>query len=111
MKATAENMMIWEQRITERIRKGMTIEEWCKKNGVSKHQYYYWNNRINKKRKTGDETAFADITPIISTTETADQKQISTSDFQVFLKNVRVIVPNDFDPVALTRLMKVLQEL
>ena len=103
--------MIWEQRITERVQKGMTVEEWCKKNGVSKHQYYYWNNRINKKRETGDETAFADITPIFSTTETADSKQISTSDFQVCLRNVRVIVPNEFDPVALTRLMKVLQEL
>lgn len=111
MKTKADNLLLWEQRITERFQKGMTIEEWCEKNGVSKPQYYYWNRRIHEKGKIAGETAFIDITPILSTTSTAEQNQVPASDFKVFFKSIQVIVPNDFNPVALTRLMKVLQEL
>ena len=48
MKSTAENLQLWEQRIRERVQNGMTIVEWCKKNGVSKNQYNYWNQRVRK---------------------------------------------------------------
>ena len=71
VKATAESLLLWEQRIIERVQNGMTIGEWCKKNGMSKHQYYYWNRRVCEKRKTAVETVFADIAPILSTAETA----------------------------------------
>lgn len=63
MNSTAEKLQLWEQRIKDRIQGGMMIGQWCKKNGVSKHQYY-WNHRIHEKEKIGGETAFADITPM-----------------------------------------------
>jgi len=48
--STTENMLLWEQRIKERLQDGMIIDNWCEKNGVNKHQYYYWNRRIREKK-------------------------------------------------------------
>lgn len=111
MKSTAENLVLWEQRIKERIQTGMTIEDWCKKNGVSKYQYNYWNQRVREKRKTSEEMTFADISPILSITDETRQNSRSASDFQIFFKSIQVTVPNNFNPSALAGLMKVLQQL
>ena len=111
MDSTAENLQLWEQRIEERIQAGMTIGEWCKKNGMSKYQYYYWNRRVHKKEKATRETGFAEITPILSSVNTARQDPAHITDFQIFFKSIRVIVPSEFNPIALTELMKVLQKL
>lgn len=111
MKSTAENLQLWEQRINERVQSGMTIEEWCKKNGVSKHKYNYWNQRVRKGRKADEGTTFADITPILLPSNTPNQDSSLMPDFQIFFKSVRVTVPSHFNPAALAGLMKVLQEL
>jgi len=66
MKSTNENLLLWEQRINEKNKSGMTIVEWCKKNGISKNKYHYWNQIINKKEKNVKEMTFAEITPILS---------------------------------------------
>lgn len=111
MKSTDENLQIWEQRIRERIQGGMTIEEWCKKNKVSKHQYNYWNHRVRALLgKTGEEVTFADITPVLAEVDTTRHNPV-TSDFQIFSKSFQVSVPGKFNPSSLAELMKVLQEL
>lgn len=61
MKSTAENLQLWEQRINERVQSGMTIEEWCKKNGVGESQYNYWNRRVRETsaaKKSGRSTGY-----------------------------------------------------
>ncbi len=56
---TNENMLLWEQRINERNKSGMTVKEWCEKNGISKHKYNYWNHKIlTRKEKPVEEMAF-----------------------------------------------------
>lgn len=111
MTSTAEDLQLWEQRIKERVQNGMTIGEWCEKNGVSTHRYKYWNQRVRKSQKTGEETTFADITPIISSVDTASQNPVVTSDFQIFFNSFQVRVPFNFNPNSLAELMKVLREL
>jgi len=66
MKSTNENLLLWEQRINEKNKSGITIVEWCKKNGISKNKYHYWNQIINKKEKNVKEMTFTEITPILS---------------------------------------------
>lgn len=111
MRSTTEDLLLWEERIKERTGSGMTIEEWCKKNEISKHKYNYWNHRINKKQKTNKEMIFAEITPIISKTENAISNSAKADDFQILYKNVQVTVPNNFNQASLAGLMKVLKEL
>ena len=110
MKSTGENLLIWEERIKERVQKGMTIEEWCQKNKVSKYQYNYWNQRVRAMKKTREEKDFADITSILSAGDTAKQNPELSPEFQIFFKSFQVSVPGNFNPVALTGLIKVLQE-
>jgi len=111
VKSTAENLQLWEQWIRERVQNGMTIGEWCEKNGVSKHRYKYWNQRVRKSQQRGEETTFADITSIISPVDTASQNPVVTSDFQIFFNSFQVSVPCNFSPNSLAELMKVLREL
>jgi hypothetical protein len=109
LKSTAENLLLWEQRIKEKVQSKMTIEEWCKRNGMSKHQYNYWNCCIRKKLKSADETPFADITPILSNSSMGRKASVPSSDFQIIFSDIRVVIPNDFNPEALAGLMKVLR--
>lgn len=113
MRSLAENLSYWEDVINERLRSGMTINEWCGKNGVSKSQYFYWNRKVHKTRNSNDipELAFADVTPILSNNEATEQIIDSPSNFQIFLNNIQVTVPCNFNPDALTGLLRVLQKL
>lgn len=111
MKSTAETLQLWEQRIKERVQNGMTIGEWCEKNGVSKYRYNYWNKRVREKLKAGEEPTFAEITPILSSVDATSPNSVLSSDFQISFKSIQVTVPSNFNPAALAGLMKVLQEL
>lgn len=111
MKSTNESMLLWEQRIKERDKSGISIAKWCENNGINKGQYHYWNKRISKNSNAIDENTFAEITPILSNRETSIQNSNSSSDFQIFFKSIQVTVPSNFKPASLTGLMKVLQEL
>ena len=111
MKTTAENLLLWEQRIQERVLNGVSIDEWCLKNEITKHQYYYWNRRIREKQKTDEGVVFADITSTLSKGDPKGQNQVLITDFQIYINNIRVTVPSEFNPGALAGLIKVLQAL
>ena len=67
MISTKENLLLWEQRIKEVKNSGMTIKEWCEKNGISKHKYSYWKHKIiTMKEKPAEKVEFAEITSTIS---------------------------------------------
>ena len=111
IRSITENMSLWEQRIKEKINSGMTIKEWCEKNGISKHKYLYCNHRIRESQKTDKEVAFTEITPILSNAENSVSNTTKTDDFQVFFKDIQITVPPNFNQASLAGLMKVLQEL
>ena len=62
VKSKAEDLLLLEQRINERTKSGITVNEWCKKNEFSRHKYYYWNYRISQKQKSDKEVIFAEVT-------------------------------------------------
>lgn len=111
MRSTTENLFLWEQRINERTKSGMSVSEWCKNNEISKNKYHYWNHKISKKQKPDNEMAFAEITPILSNAEEAISNSAKSDDFQIFFKNIQVTIPSNFNQTSLAGLMKVLQEL
>jgi len=111
VRTTSENLLLWKQRIKERVQSGMKVEEWCVKNNVTKHQYYYWYHQIYKKQNAGEEIAFAEITQTFPNNEDIKKVSVPSSDFQVFYKGIQITVPSDFNADALAGLMKVLQAL
>ena len=108
---TTEKSILWEQRINERTKSGMSISKWCKNNEISKSQYHYWNHKISKKQKHNDDIEFAEITPILSNAEEAIPDSDKSDDFQIFFENIQVTVPSNFNQTSLAGLMKVLQVL
>ena len=107
-----ENLLLWEQRINERNKSGMTVKEWCEKNGISKHKYNYWNHKIlTKKEKLVEEIAFTEITPILSENNNLVSNSNKSDDFQILYKDIQVTIPSNFNQNSLAGLMKVLQEL
>lgn len=111
MRSTIENLVLWEQRIKERVKSGMTILEWCEKNEISKHQYNYWNHLFREKQKSDEGAAFTDIAPLLSSTGVTKQKPELPSGFKLLIKDIQVNVPDDFNPSVLAGIVKVLQAL
>lgn len=111
LRSTTKDLLLWEQRINERTKSGMSVSKWCKHNEVSKSKYHYWNHKINKTQKSDNEIVFAEITPILSNAEEAILNSDKSDDFQIFLKNIQVTVPSNCNQTSLAGLMKVLQEL
>ncbi len=111
MRTTTENLLLWEERIKERIKSGMSVLEWCRKNEISKNKYHYWNHKINKIQKSDDKMVFAEVTSIISDKVELKSNPGKSDAFQLFFKNIQVTVPSNFNEDSLAGLMKVLQQL
>ena len=58
LRSTTENLLLWEQRINERVKSKMSISEWCKNNEISKGKFHYWNHKISKKQNLDNEMNF-----------------------------------------------------
>lgn len=108
-----ESLSYWEKKINERHQSGMTIKDWCQKNGVTKNQYFYWNHRIRKSQnpENNGEVIFADVSQLLASSSDAGQRSESFPDFQIHLNSIQVTVPSNFNPDALAGLLKVLKEL
>lgn len=67
-----EKLDLWRSRIQECKESGLSIIDWCSRNGFSKYTYYYWNSRI-KMNNQEMETApvFIEIPQVVSEPEAA----------------------------------------
>jgi hypothetical protein len=111
LRSTTKDHLLWEQRINERTKSGISVSEWCISNEISKSKYHYWNYKLSKEHKSDNEISFAEITPILSTAEEVTLDLDKSDDFQISFKNIQVTVPSNFNKISLAGLMKVLQEL
>ena len=111
LRSTAKDLILWEQRINEKTKSGMSVSEWCKINEISKHKYHYWNSKIIKNKNLNNEMEFAEVSSIYSNTSEAVTEKCKPNDFQIFFNNVQVTVPSNFNQDSLAGLMKVLQQL
>jgi len=111
LRSTAEDLLLWEQRIKDRIKSGISVSEWCEINEITKHKYYYWNHKISKKQNSDKEIEFTEITPIISKEPELKSNLGKLDDFQIFFKDIQVTVPSNFNQDSFAGLMKVLQQL
>ncbi|MHB0929541.1 MAG: IS66 family insertion sequence element accessory protein TnpA [Saccharofermentanales bacterium] len=113
MKEENKNYVLWKQRLKERLKKNMSVKEWCNTYGFTKHQYYYWNRKINKKMDPEENIAFADITEKLSKPDKNKQPKTVEHhpDFKIQLNDLLITIPDNFNPESLAELMKVLQRL
>lgn len=57
----AENIALWTNRFTERKASGLKVDEWCEKNNISRHAYYYWHRKIQNVPQHASEKMFIEI--------------------------------------------------
>lgn len=82
-----KSLDLWQHRIADRKISGLNITDWCKKNNLSKHAYYYWLKRIevNTLNTNSSRPVFAEIEPssIIQTRNVKSDLQITWKDVHI----------------------------
>lgn len=120
----------WKVRFEEYKKSGLSVNAWCKETGFKATTFHYWIKRFNTSEEDPSaKTQFAEVMlqsnntndkvgsaargkkEAFYKTDTTQHIQTQSSEFQVFINNIRVIVPGDFSPAALAGLMKVLKTL
>ena len=61
----SEKILLWEQRLEDIKRSDLTVDEWCTKNQISKHAYYYWRRKILDSMTDDKTTCFAEVTHLM----------------------------------------------
>lgn len=86
------SLELWKKRVDDRKTSGLNVSDWCEKNHLTKHAYYYWKKRIELAEQgetdTNNTLLFAEFTPSPKLTE-KDQEalQISWNDLKISITN------------------------
>lgn len=47
----ADRASLWQERIDDLARSGLTVEKWCELNGTTPRQYGYWRAKLRREAK------------------------------------------------------------
>ena len=117
--------------INECRQSGMTDAEWCRENGIAVSTFYNWVSRCRKAAAEqipapnyghhADPLPKQDVVPIdivpdhLPEQHAASQMQQMYLDnshtIEVIMKDVRIHISNDVDPVLLTRTLRLIREI
>jgi hypothetical protein len=91
----------WREVLSQWTASGLSGREFCKREGIEESSFFHWKRelRLRDQRRRGDAVKFVSL-----------QLPKSIGFFDVTVLGGRSVrVPADFDPVALTRLLAVLE--
>jgi hypothetical protein len=86
------SLELWRKRIDDQKASGLNVSEWCEKNNLTKHAYYYWKKRVEIAEQGGTDTnkalVFAELNPSPKPIgKTTAQLQISWNDLKISISN------------------------
>ena len=44
--SSAEQQLVWKERIQKQQESGLSIEKWCQQNQISPHVFHYWKGKF-----------------------------------------------------------------
>lgn len=95
---TKKSIELWERRFSDRKLSGQKVNDWCEKNHVSRHAYYYWHRIIkNVKQKVGNKEQLVEIpiplsSPVPISKENKENDVVITwNDFTITIRKSSVI--------------------
>ncbi|WP_277409205.1 IS66 family insertion sequence element accessory protein TnpA [Lacrimispora xylanisolvens] len=53
--------ILWKERFADRAASGLKVEDWCEKNGITKHAYYYWHRKVQDNQPGLMENRFVEV--------------------------------------------------
>lgn len=70
-----EILVLWKSRIADRKASGLKVNDWCERNNVSRHAYYYWYRKVQDIVQDSSEKAFIEI-PVMSSFENPEPEKV-----------------------------------
>lgn len=92
-----KSLELWKQRIVDKKNSGLSVIDWCDKNNLTKHAYYYWMKRVEAdiQKSYTSIPVFAEVEP----ERTSPEKSVK-SGLQITWHDIRLTV-SDSDTAKL----------
>jgi hypothetical protein len=95
--STAEQMQLWKEKISEQQESGLPVANWCRKNNIHAHIFYYWKKKLD--RPSLCRASFTELT------------EIKKSNLILEYREIRLLIDPCFDPATLKRCLEVIKEI
>ena len=100
------SITLWKQRIENRKASGLTLNDWCEKNQISKPTYYYWHKKIKELEKEPENLPVFVEVPLDTTEESCPSNSktitITWNDISIVVEDAKS-VPLAADFLSLMR--------
>ena len=93
----------WAEMVQCRNESGLIVADWCRQNGVNLKTYYYRLKRVRQALCRNIEQQ--DIVPITP----EEDPEPSAEKIEISVGNVKITLPDTFNPETLRRLLGVLK--
>ena len=93
----------WAEMVQSRNESGLTVSEWCRQNGVNLKTYYYRLKRV--RQALCGKLEQHDIVPVLP----KEEPDPSAEKIEISVGDVKITLPDSFNPEALRRLLGVLK--
>lgn len=92
-----KSLELWKQRIADKNASGLNVIDWCEKNNLTKHAYYYWMKRVqdNIRKTDAPIQVFVEVEP-----EQSPPLKVVKSSLQIAWQDVYLTV-SDSDTAKL----------
>lgn len=103
-----KSLEIWKHRIADKKASGLKVTDWCEKNNLTKHAYYYWLKRIEATTQKPDEPkpVFVEIEPTYIT-----PKQTVKSELQIIWNDINLTISDSNNAKLAAEFISQLQKL
>lgn len=84
-----KSLELWKQRIADKKASGLNVTDWCEKNNLTKHAYYYWWKRVEVDVQKSDASIpiFVEVEP----EHTAPRKTVKP-DLQITWNDINLTI-------------------
>lgn len=118
-----ERTKLWEQRVNDFLKSGLSAQVWCKANGVGMTRLYAWKKRLSNPVESEVPASLAQTKPAwfqlvpadstaVKPDTAADSNANSRSNIpglQIKIREMAIEVQQGFDPALLTQVIGVLR--
>lgn len=109
---TKFRMEQWEKLIVDRQKSGLQVDEWCEKNQISRHAYYYWLRKIRRKACESILPAISkQSTPVSFAKFELQQHQSSSAAITIQYQSAIIEVRDGTSPQTIEAVLRVLKDI
>lgn len=108
MSKTREDLLkLWQVRLKEIDQQSLTVREYCQRNSLTLHKYYYWRRKIRSLTQCQVEAKGECLTEIIFASEENKSSGLRVS----FGNGIEIIPEKDFSECEFKRIVSLVRSL